>query len=101
MVITSRDWRINGALLQWLAESHPGLPAAAFEAAYRLLSDPDVTEEEAAAVEVLLSGCQDAASGAVAATGGTDGVTSTEPPRGADAPPDGGHASVDREEGVS
>jgi hypothetical protein len=57
MTITRHDWRINGDLLEWIGTEYPGLSRAQFEAAYRLLTQPDVTDEEAERVEVLLRGC--------------------------------------------
>jgi len=51
MVITRLDWRLNGDLLGWLASEYPGLPAAAFEAAYRVLADPDLRDAAGEAVE--------------------------------------------------
>ena len=44
MVITRLDWQLNGDLFAWLASENPGLPAAAFEAAYRVLADPDLRD---------------------------------------------------------
>jgi len=45
MMITRLDWRLNGDLLGWLASEYPGLPAAAFGAAYRVLADPDLRDQ--------------------------------------------------------
>jgi hypothetical protein len=61
MTITRHDWRINGALLEWLATTFPGLANAQFEAAYRLLASLDVTDEAAGQVVVMLRGCAKAA----------------------------------------
>ena len=57
MTITRRDWRINGDLLEWLATEFPGLSRAQFEAGYTLLVHPNVSDEAAERVEVLLRGC--------------------------------------------
>ena len=57
MVITRLDWRINGDLLQWIGLHYPGLTNEQYEAGYRLLSDPDVSDAEADAVCELLRGC--------------------------------------------
>ncbi len=58
MVITRHDWRINGDLLEYLILTYPGRPAAAYEAAFRLLThDPDTSDEVGDAVELLLAGC--------------------------------------------
>jgi hypothetical protein len=57
MVITRSEWRINGDLLEWIATEYPGLTAAQIEAGYRLLADPDITDEVGDAVELLLAGC--------------------------------------------
>jgi len=61
MVITRHDWRINGNLLEYLALEYPGLSNAQFEAAYRLLADPDISDEAAEQVAVMLRGCSVAA----------------------------------------
>ena len=57
VTITRMDWRLHGDLLEWIATEYPGLGRAQFEAAYRLLTQPGVTDEEAERVEVLLRGC--------------------------------------------
>jgi hypothetical protein len=57
MTITRHDWRINGDLLEWLATEFPGLSKAEFEAGYRLLASPDITDEAAELVAVMLRGC--------------------------------------------
>jgi hypothetical protein len=57
VVITRLDWRINGDLLQWICLRYPGLTDAQYEAGYRLLADPDVTDVQADAVCELLRGC--------------------------------------------
>jgi len=57
MSITRHDWRVNGDLLAWIATEFPGLSRPQFEAAYRLLANPNVTDEAAERVEVLLRGC--------------------------------------------
>jgi hypothetical protein len=44
MVISRTDWRLHGDLLEWLATEFPGLSRAQFEAAYRLLATPNVTD---------------------------------------------------------
>jgi hypothetical protein len=71
MVITRHDWRINGDLLAWLATSYPGLTAEQYEAGYRLLADPNLSDEAGAAVEVqeLLAGCAAASATTLADTG--------------------------------
>jgi hypothetical protein len=61
MAITRADWRINGDLLEWIATEFPGLSNAQFEAGYRLLANPDITDEAAEQVEVMLRGCSEAA----------------------------------------
>ena len=61
MVITRHDWRINGDLLECLALEYPGLSNAQFEAGYRLLADPAVTDAAAEQVAVMLRGCSVAA----------------------------------------
>jgi hypothetical protein len=63
MTITRRDWRLHGDLLEWIATTFPGLTNAQFEAAYRLLANPNVTDEAAERVEVLLRGCIGATDG--------------------------------------
>jgi hypothetical protein len=58
MVITRMDWRLHGDLLEYLALEYPGRPAAAYEAAFRLLThDPNMSDEVGDAVELLLAGC--------------------------------------------
>jgi hypothetical protein len=61
MTITRHDWRINGDLLEWIATEFPGLGQAQFEAGFRLLASPDITDEAAEQVVVMLRGCTDAA----------------------------------------
>ncbi len=61
MVITRMDWRLSGALLAWLATEFPGLPPQEFEAGYRLLADPNVSDAAAEQVVVMLRGCSEAA----------------------------------------
>jgi len=63
MTITRRDWRINGDLLEWIATEFPGLSNAQFEAGYRLLASPDITDEAAEQVAVMLRGCIGATDG--------------------------------------
>jgi hypothetical protein len=94
MVITRSDWRINGELLQWIACEYPGLPPEAFEAAYRLLSDPDLSERAGADVERMLWAVQDAASGATLPRAGPDGAGLTEDTFSGDTATEGDHASV-------
>jgi hypothetical protein len=48
-------------LLEWIATTFPGLSRAQFEAGYRLLANPDITDEAAEQVEVMLRGCSEAA----------------------------------------
>ncbi len=57
MTITRHDWRINGDLLEWLATEFPGLGRAQFEAGYRLLADPGISDQAAEQVVVMLRGC--------------------------------------------
>jgi len=57
MTITRRDWRINGDLLEWIATTFPGLTNAQFEAGFRLLANPNISDVEAERAEVLLRGC--------------------------------------------
>jgi hypothetical protein len=61
MVINRTDWRLHGDLLEWIATEYPGLSRAQFEAAYRLLANPNITDEAAEQVEVMLRGCSEAA----------------------------------------
>jgi hypothetical protein len=61
MAITRHDWRIHGDLLEWIATEYPGLSRAQFEAAYRLLANPDITDEAAEQVVVMLRGCSEVA----------------------------------------
>ena len=61
MVITRHDWRINGNLLEYLALEYPGLSNAQFEAGYRLLAAPDISDVAAEQVAVMLRGCSVAA----------------------------------------
>ncbi len=61
MVVTRYAWRVHGDLLEWIAAEYPGLTAAQFEAGYRLLADPNVTDEVGDKVELLLRGCTEAA----------------------------------------
>ncbi len=49
MVITRYDWRINGDLLSWIAAEFPGLTREEFEAAFRLLADPELSKAGEAA----------------------------------------------------
>jgi|SRR5215203_4871750 len=101
MVITRHDWRTNGDLLEWLATEYPGLPPEGYEAAYRLLSDPDLSDEVGQATEELLQLCipvQDATSGATLADTATGGGSPTEPPSGADTATGGDRASVEKKE---
>lgn len=101
MVITRSDWRINGELLQWIATEYPGLPPEAFEAAYRLLSDPDLSEQAGEDVERMLTLVQDAMSAATLPRAGPGGAGPTEDTFGTDTTADGDHASVDTDEEVS
>jgi hypothetical protein len=48
-------------LLEWIATTFPGLSRAQFEAGYRLLANPDITDEAAEQVEVMLRGRSEAA----------------------------------------
>jgi hypothetical protein len=61
MTITRHDWRLHGDLLEWLATEFPGLSNPQFEAGYRLLASPDITDEAAELVVVMLRGCAEAA----------------------------------------
>ncbi len=61
MVIDRYAWRINGDLLEWIATEYPGLSNAQFEAGYRLLADPNVSDAAAEQVVVMLRGCSVAA----------------------------------------
>jgi hypothetical protein len=64
MVISRTDWRLHGDLLEWIATEYPGLSRAQFEAAYtayRLLANPNISDEAAEQVEVMLCGCSEAA----------------------------------------
>jgi hypothetical protein len=47
VAITRMDWRLHGDLLEWIATTFPGLSNAQFEAGYRLLANPSVTDEAA------------------------------------------------------
>jgi hypothetical protein len=57
VVIDRYAWHVHGDLLQWLATEFPGLSNAQFEAGYRLLADPNVSDAAAEQVEVMLAGC--------------------------------------------
>ena len=57
MVIDRLTWRIHEDLLCWLAGRYPGLTPDQYEAGFRLLAHPDLSEEASNAVEVLLAGC--------------------------------------------
>ena len=59
MVVTTDDWTRHGDLLAWIATEYPGLPPEGYEAAYRLLASPDVSDEAGRAVEELLRLCSD------------------------------------------
>jgi hypothetical protein len=61
MTITRADWRRDGDLIAWVVREFPGLSNAQVEAGYRLLADPDITDEAAEQVELLLRGCTEAA----------------------------------------
>jgi hypothetical protein len=63
VVITRADWRINGDLLSWIATTYPGLTNAQFEAGYRLLAAPGLSDAAAESVEVMLAGCVEARRG--------------------------------------
>ena len=63
MTITRLDWRVNGDLLEWIAATFPGLANAQFEAGYRLLANPNVTDAAAERVVVMLRGCAEAGAG--------------------------------------
>ncbi len=54
MVIDRHAWRVHGDLLEWLATGFPGLSNAQFEAGYRLLADPDISDVAAEQVAVEL-----------------------------------------------
>jgi len=57
MVIDRLTWRIHEELLCWLAEQYPGLTPDQYEAGFRLLTHPDLSEKGSRSVEVLLEGC--------------------------------------------
>ena len=57
MVIDRLEWRLNQDLLCYLAEQYPGLTPERFEAGFRLLADPNLPDELADQVELLLAGC--------------------------------------------
>ncbi len=61
MVIDRYAWHVHGDLLQWLATEFPGLSNAQFEAGYRLLAAPDISDVAAEQVAVMLRGCSVAA----------------------------------------
>jgi len=61
MTITRHDWRINGDLLEWIATEFPGLSNPQFEAGFKLLEDPNITDQAAEQVELLLRGCAEVA----------------------------------------
>jgi hypothetical protein len=73
MVITRSDWRRDGDLLQWIALEFPGLTREQFEAAYRLLAVPDLSDEEAEPILFLMRGCQQSNSAARIADNGRGG----------------------------
>lgn len=56
MVITRDDWTRHGDLLSWIALEFPGLNREHFEAGFRLLSPPDLSDEAAEDVLVMLRG---------------------------------------------
>jgi hypothetical protein len=57
MVVNRTDWRLHGDLLEWIATTFPGLTNAQFEAGYRLLANPNISDGEARRVEMLMRGC--------------------------------------------
>ena len=61
MVIDRLEWRLNEDLLCYLAEQYPGLRPGQYEAGFRLLAHPDLSEAASGAVELLLQGCSEAA----------------------------------------
>ena len=69
MTITRLAWRVHGDLLEWIATEFSGLSNAQFEAGYRLLASPDISDEAADQVMVMLRGCTDAAAKAGSGNG--------------------------------
>jgi hypothetical protein len=98
MVISRIDWKLHGDLLAWIATEYPGLPPEAFEAAYRLLSDPDLSERAGEDVERMLTLVQDAMSATTLPRAGPGGGGLTSDTFGTDTTTDGDHASVDTDE---
>jgi hypothetical protein len=61
MTITRLDWRQHGDLLEWIATEFPSLSNEQYEAGYAFLADPNITDEVAEQVELLLRGCAEVA----------------------------------------